>query len=179
MTSVGVNYGQALYSLAKEETLTEQILVQLNVLSEVFSQEPDYLRLLSAHNISKQERCDVLDRCFSGKVHPYVLNFMKLLTEKGYARHFDDCRKAYISQYNEDNGILSVRAVTAVELTQEQIGKLTGKLEDITGKKVQLQFRIDPACLGGIRLDYDGKRLDGTVQQRLAQIGAMLKNTEV
>lgn len=179
MTSVGVNYGQALYSLAKEEALTEQILAQLNVLSEAFSQESDYLRLLSAHNISKQERCDVLDRCFGGKVHPYVLNFMKLLTEKGYARHFDDCRKAYISQYNEDNGILSVRAVTAVELTQEQIGKLTGKLEDITGKKVQLQFRIDPACLGGIRLDYDGKRLDGTVQQRLAQIGAMLKNTEV
>jgi len=179
MTSVGVNYAQALYSLAKEEALTEQILEQLRVLNEAFAQEPDYLRLLSAHNITKQERCQVLDRCFAGKVHPYVLNFMKLLTEKGYARHFDDCCKAFVAQYNEDNGILSIRAVSAVALTQAQTEKLTGKLESITGKKVQLLSRVDPSCLGGIRLDYDGKRLDGTVQHRLDQIGAMLKNTEV
>ncbi len=175
MTSVGVNYAQALYALAKDEDLTGQILEELNVLHTAFSQEPGFLRLLAAPNISKQERCNALDNCIRGKVHPYVLNFMKLLTEKGYVRHFEDCRKAYEEQYNEDNGILSVRAVSAVALTDAQIQKLTGKLENITGKKVQLNNRVDPDCLGGIRLDYDGKRLDGTVQHRLEEVGALLK----
>ena len=46
-----------------------------------------------------------------------------------------------------------------------------------TGKTIDLQNRIDPACLGGIRLDYDGKRLDDTVSHRLDSIGALLKNT--
>lgn len=177
MTSVGVNYAGALYSLAKEEALTGEILAQLTALRAIFAQEPDYLRLLSAPNISKQERCQTLDRCIGGQVHPYVLNFMKLLTEKGYARYFDDCCKAYTQQYNEDNGILSVRAVSAVALKPEQLEKLTEKLEHITGKKVQLENRVDPSCLGGIRLDYNGKRLDGTVQHRLAEIGSLLKNT--
>ena len=177
MTGISVNYAQALYSLAKDEALETQILEQLRVLDTAFTQEPDYLRLLSAHNISKQERCDILDRCFGGKVHPYVLNFMKLLTEKGYSRHFGDCCKAYTTQYNEDNGILCVRAVSAVALTGEQMEKLTGKLESITSKKVQLKNRVDPSCLGGIRLDYDGKRLDGTVQHRLDEIGSILKST--
>lgn len=175
MTSVGVNYAQALYDLAKDENLTGQILEELHVLNTAFLQEPGFLRLLAAPNISKQERCDALDNCIRGKVHPYVLNFMKLLTEKGYARHFEDCCKAYEEQYNEDNGILSVRAVSAVALTDAQIQKLTGKLERITGKKVQLHNRVDPDCLGGIRLDYDGKRLDGTVQHRLEEVGALLK----
>ena len=177
MTSVGVNYAQALYSLAKDEALTDRILAELQVLDRAFAQDPDYLRLLSTPNLSKQERCEVLDRCFAGKVHPYVLNFMKLLTEKGYARHFGDCCKAYSAQYNEDNGILSVRAVSAVALTQLQMQRLIEKLETITGKKVDLHNRVDPSCLGGIRLDYDGKRLDGTVQHRLDEIGGILKNT--
>ena len=174
MTSVAIHYAQALYDLAKDEDITGQLLAQMLVLQEAFSQEPDFLRLLAAPNISKQERCDVLERCIGGKVHPYMLNFIKLLTEKGYVRHFGDCCKAYVEQYNEDNGILSVRAVSAVALTDVQKQKLTEKLEHITGKKVQLDNRVDPCCLGGIRLDYDGKRLDGTVQHRLEEVSAML-----
>lgn len=175
MTGVGTSYAQALYGLAKDENITGQILEQLNVISQAIDREPDFLRLLTAANISKPERCAVLDNCFGGQVHPYVLNFMKLLTEKGHARYFEDCCKAYREQYNEDNNILSVRAVSAVALTDEQKQKLTDKLQQITGKTVQLQTRIDPECLGGVRLDYDGKRLDGTLQHRLDELGALLK----
>ena len=177
MTSVATNYAQALYGLAKDENIAKQILNELDVLQQAFSQEPDFLRLLTAPNITKQERCDLLDRCFGGKVHSYVLNFLKLLTEKGYARCFEACYKEYCAQYNADNGILSVKAVTAVALTEAQTQKLINKLQSITGKAIQLHNRIDPDCLGGIRLDYDGKRLDGTVQHRLEDIATLLKNT--
>jgi len=37
--------------------------------------------------------------------------------------------------------------------------------------------RIDPECLGGVRLDYDGKRVDGSVANRLETVRNMLKNT--
>ena len=47
----------------------------------------------------------------------------------------------------------------------------------ITGKTVELHCRIDPTVLGGIRLDYDGKRVDGTVKNRLDAMAALLKNT--
>ena len=46
-----------------------------------------------------------------------------------------------------------------------------------TGKTVDLINQVDPAVLGGVRLDYDGKRVDGTVQNRLDTIGSLLKNT--
>ena len=37
--------------------------------------------------------------------------------------------------------------------------------------------KVDPAVLGGIRLNYDGMQVDGTVQGRLDAIGRQLKNT--
>ena len=177
MTQIGINYAYALYDLAADEQLTGEVLEQLQLLDTGFAAEPDFLRLLAAPNVPKQERCDVVDKSFRGKVHPYVLNFLKLLTERGYARYFSDCRKAYEDRYNQDNGIMPVCAVTAVPLQPAQAARLTEKLETITGKTVKLENRVDPACLGGVRLLYDGKQVDGTVQNRLDSIGNLLKNT--
>lgn len=170
-------YGEALYDLAKAEGLSEQILQQLQVLKGCFEDAHDFLRLLSSPNLTKQERCAVLDESFREKVHPYVLNFLKILTEKGYAKQFSACVAAYQEHYNEDNGILPVTAVTAVALTDGQTQKLMQKLSQLTGKTVELTNRIDPAVLGGIRLDYSGKRLDDTAAHRLADIREKLENT--
>ena len=177
MTQVGSVYGEALYTLAQEESLSAQILDEISVLSQSFHAEPDFIRLLCTPNLSVQERCAILDDSFRKIVHPYVLNFLKILTEKGYMRHFFDCCKAYEESYNRDNGILPVTAITAVSLNPAQAEKLTAKLCQITGKQVKLYSRIDPTVLGGVRLDYDGKRLDESVSNRLDTIRDLLKNT--
>ena len=79
MTQAGTVYGEALYDLAGSEGLDLEILQQLKVLDEAFCAEPDFLRLLSSPNLSKPERCGVLDSSFRGKLHPYILNFLKIL----------------------------------------------------------------------------------------------------
>lgn len=177
MSQVGNVYGGALYSLCKEENLCQDVLQQIRVLENAFSETPDYLRLLSAPNVPLQERCQILETCFRDQVHLYVLNFLKILTEKGLARHFGACVTAFTELYNQDHNILPVTAITAVALTQEQSARLTEKLSAITGKHAQLTNRIDPDCVGGVLLDYDGKRVDGSVASRLAAVRDLLKNT--
>ena len=177
MTQVGNVYGTALYTLAQEEQLTEQLLGELTVLSQCFRENPDYIRLLSSPNFSKQERCQILDDSFRGKIHAYVLNFLKILTEKGYMKHFNDCFKTFEDEYNRDNGILPVTAITAIALSEEQAAKLADKLSRATAKQVKLHNLVDPSVLGGVRLDYDGKRLDDTVSHRMDAITYALKGT--
>lgn len=177
MTQVGSVYAEALYDLARSEGLSEPILKELDILRQSFEAEPDFIKLLGTPSLTKQERCQILDDSFRGKLQPYVLNFLKILTEKGYMRHFGDCCGAYRELYNRDNGILPVTAVTAVALTADQTDRLTEKLAAITGKKIELRNRIDANVLGGVRLDYDGKRLDDTVVHRLDAIRGVLKNT--
>lgn len=177
MSTVGTVYGQALYGLAKDEGLDQPLLRQLAALDESFRAEPDYIRLLSVANLSKAERCDILDRDFRGRVEPCLLNFLKILTEKCYMRHFSDCCKTFRALYNADHGILEVKAVTATLLTEEQTGRLRDKLAALTGKIIDLQNTVDPVCLGGVRLDYDGKRLDDTLKHRLESIRDLLANT--
>ncbi len=177
MTRVGTVYGQALYSLAAEERCEQSILRQLSVLKQSFADEPDFIRLLSAPNIPKDERCRILDQSFRDRVHPYLLNFMKILTEKGYMRHFADCCDAFEACYDRAHDILVVTVVSAVALSDTQQTRLRDKLAAHTGKTIRLRCRVDASCYGGLRLEYDGKCIDDTLAHRLDTMRGLLKNT--
>lgn len=174
MNQYGTVYGEALYGLALEEALSQRILGELSTLDRCFQENPDFLRLLSAPTLSKQERCDIVENSFRGIVHDYLLNFLKILTEKGAIRYFSQCREAFERCYDRDNGILPVTAVTAIPLSAAQTERLTEKLQQVTGKQIRLHNRVDSSVMGGVRLDYDGKRLDDTIAHRLDAVGKRL-----
>lgn len=177
MTQVGSVYGLALYDLAKSEQLEHRILGELSALDESFSAEPTYLKLLRAPQLSKQERCRVVEESFGGKMHPYVVNFLKILAEKGYTKHFHACFQTYEEKFNEDNGILAVTATTAVALSPAQTARLCDKLRELTGKTIRLKKRIDSAVLGGVQLDMGNIRMEDTVAQRIEQLRKLLQST--
>lgn len=177
MTKIATVYGQALYSLAMDEGLDEEILQQLTVLKTCVAENPDYLQLLGAATLPKAQRCAILDESFGGKVHPYVLNFLKILMEKGYIKQFPDCVQAYVACYNKAHHILAVTAVTAVPMTQGQLKRLRDKLAVLTGQTIQLTNQVDETCMGGVRLSYDGKQMDDTVAHRLDAVSQLLHST--
>lgn len=172
-----VIYAKSLYSLGAEERISDVLLEEMEAVRDIFRNEPDFLRLLALPSLSKEERTGMLDNCLRGKVHPYLLNFLKILTERGLIGQFPQCCDAYREIYNEDNGILTANVVSAVELTNMQKAALKEKLDKRTGKNVQLCCMVDPDCIGGIRVDYLDRRIDGTVAGRLASMAKQLDNT--
>lgn len=177
MTQTAKNYGDAIYELARDEACSEQILHELKGVAELFAQNPDYLRLLSASNLPVGERLQNLDEAFSGRVHRYLLYFLKLLVERGHINELRYCLRRFRSRYCDDHGILEAVAVTAVPLRAELLEKLSHQLSDRTGKKVELRNRVDSSVLGGVRLEYDGQSLDGTLRRRLEGIEKTLSDT--
>ncbi len=170
-------YAQALYDLATEAGCQAQFLEELNRLKAIFADQPDYVRLLSAPNVSKEERCGLLQESIGAHVHPYILNFTKLLTQKNHIRLFCDCCSGFEKLYDQAHGILQVQVITAVPLTRTQRENLQQKLSALTGKTIRLAEKVDPACLGGVRLLYDGKLVDGTVAGNLEALRKTLTQT--
>lgn len=166
MTELAKRYGGSLYELAAEESLTESILQELTLAESSCKQEPEYLRLLQTPSIPKKERCGLLDKAFEG-MHPYVINFLKILCEEDLLGELSGCLEAYREQYNADHGIIEATVTSAVPLSAEEREKLLATLQAKTGKTIRLTEKTDPSVLGGLRLDLAGERLDGTVQRRL------------
>ena len=177
MTDSAALYGKSLYDLAAGENLSDEIMEEMEAVSELLSQNPDYVRLLLEPSIAKKERLGLLDDAFGGQIHPYLLNFMKILTENGLLREFRACEACYRELWYDAHGIAVAQVASASPLDDEQTARLKEKLEKMSGKTVILQSRVDPELLGGVQVELEGKLYDGTVKGRLAGIRRSLDET--
>lgn len=179
MTETARRYGGSLYELAAEEGRSDEVLRQLQEVLDLLKENPSYERLLSEPSIPVAERTKLLDEAFGASLWPYLLNFLKILTEKGYLSELKGCRREFVRRYNEANGIAEAAVTSARELTDAQKQALVSRLEKMSGKKVSAAYYVNPALLGGIRLDFEGRRYDGTAAERLEALRSIIRNTTI
>ena len=174
MTTAANEYARALYGLAEDEALQEEIYPQVTEVGRLLEAEPRFIRILGAPNIAREERCGMIGKCFGQAVHPYLVNTLKLMTEKGCAWLLPEFCHSYDKIYQDGHGIITVKAYTAVKLTDDQAERLKSKLHSMTGKQIRLKNIVRPDCLGGVRLDMDGRQIDDTVRHRLDEVRDLL-----
>ena len=167
MTQIARLYGGSMYELAAQEQLTDTVLEQMQVIRQLFRENPDYVRLLSEPSIPKEERADLLETAFGNEAERYLVNFLKLLCDRGILGDYAGCCEEYTRRYNADHNIATAVVTSAVALSDEQMAALKDKLEKISGKTVSLTQKKDPTVLAGLRVELVGKQLDGTVKSRL------------
>ncbi len=163
-------YAKALYELSDEEGLQAEFLGELRLLEGIIVDHPGLITLLAAPNISKRERCEVIDRAFSGRCHEYICSFMKLMCCRGYARAILPCFAEYRRLWYERSGIAVAEVRSAVALTTEEKNALHQKLEAHTGKSVEMHCTVDPSLIGGVSVTVDGQLLEGSVRSRLSTL---------
>lgn len=174
MTQTARLYGGSLYDLAAEEQLTEVLMQQTKEIREIFRDNPDYLRLLAEPSIPLGERKSLIETAFGTQAERYLVNFIKLLCERNLLGEYAGCCEEYVRRYNVDHGIAEAVVTSAVALNEKQAAALKAKLEKVSGKKIELIQKVDPTVMAGIRVELEGKQLDGTVQGRLSGISKKL-----
>ncbi len=168
-------YGYALFLLAKEEGTLDTTLCDVRVADELLRKNETYVKLLDTPALAKDEKTALIDGAF-GTLSFGVVNLLKILCERRAVHTFDEVFGTYFSAYDAEMGIERVEAVTAVEMTSEQLSRLTKKLESLTGKTIVIKNTVSPEILGGVKLRYSGIQIDGSVKSRLDSFSENLKN---
>ena len=179
MTATARLYGGSLYDLAAEEGLTDVLMQQTEEVRKLFQENPDYVKLLMEPSIPKKERTDLIETAFGAQAERYLVNFLKLLCEKGIIGEFSGCCQEFVRRYNADHNIAEAVVTSAVTLSQEQMKALEDKLEKVSKKQIHLVQIKDSSVIGGLRVELEGKQLDGTVQGRLSGLSRKMKEAMV
>lgn len=179
MTQTARLYGGSLYDLAAEEQLTGAVMEQMKEVRQLFRENPDYLRLLGEPSIPVKERTGLIEDAFGAQAERYLVNFLKLLCERNLLGDFAGCCEEFIRRYNADHHIAEAIVTSAVALSESQMEALKAKLEKLSGKQVSLTQKTDASVVAGLRVEIEGKQLDGTVQGRLAGISRKLNEVIV
>lgn len=167
MTKLSKLYGGSLYELAASEQLTKSLLEEADAVRQLFHENDDYIRLLSEPSVPKEERISLLDAAFDGQIHPYLLNFLKILCENGTLQEYSGCCREFRNRYYKDHNIVEGTVTSTVPLMKAQADALTKRLENISNKTVILTEKLDSRILGGLKVELDGQEFDGTAKGRL------------
>ena len=170
MTEIIKEYSTALFMLASETGSQKEYAGILNEIKKVFIDNPAYLDLLSSPSIPVVERLSVIDNAFGKDAPEYVLSYLKLLCEKGRIGEFIESVDEYNALLNASERVFTAKVTSAQELTLEEKDKLIQKLEKSYLGKVQAEYLVDGALLGGMIVEIDGKVMDGSLRRRLQDV---------
>ena len=170
MTEIIKEYSTALFMLASETGSQKEYAGILNEIKKVFIDNPAYLDLLSSPSIPVVERLSVIDGAFGKDAPEYVLSYLKLLCEKGRIGEFIESVDEYNALLNASERVFTAKVTSAQELTLEEKDKLIQKLEKSYLGKVQAEYLVDGALLGGMIVEIDGKVMDGSLRRRLQDV---------
>jgi F-type H+-transporting ATPase subunit delta len=130
----------------------------------------DELRaLLENPEVDSRVKADVLQQVVQG-AEELVVNFVRLLAEKGRAGEIREVVEEFEALAAAEQGILDVELTTAKELSELEFGRILGRIESASGRKVQATRNVDPDLIGGIVLQAGSMRLDASVRGRLERL---------
>ena len=130
----------------------------------------DELRsLLSNPEIESTTKADILAQIAAG-ADEEVVNFLRLIAEKGRAGELVQIADELDTLVAREKQILDVELTTATELTDTEFGRILGRIESASGRKVQATRKVDPDLIGGIVLQAGSMRLDASVRGRLERL---------
>jgi len=130
----------------------------------------DDLRLLLENpEVDSRVKEDVLARVAEG-ADELVVNFVKLLAEKGRAAELDEVAVEYDVLIAARERILDVELTTAQELSDADFERIKKQIEQASGRTVQAERKVDPNLIGGIVLQAGSMRLDASVRGRLERL---------
>ncbi|MBO7397564.1 MAG: ATP synthase F1 subunit delta [Clostridia bacterium] len=171
-------YGKALLLLTEERGTTESVLADTETVSRILCEFPKYATLADTPALPTSERLALVGEAFSG-LDTDLVSLLKILCEKREFFRTESVLKAYREACDEVRGIERVTAVTAVPMSESQLGKLREKLEAETGRQIVIKNVVDPSVLGGINLRYGGIQRDGSLKAALARIKKALLAAKV
>ncbi len=169
-------YATALFELASESDKLSVFNEELLALKSVFSQNPDFIKLLSAPTMSDSQKYDMLSKAFEGKVEKDIYNFLRLLCDNGRIDSFIAIAEDFAQMYNEHMNILEVTAITSIPMSQGLKQKLIAKLEQVSSKKITLIEKVDKSIMGGIVLSYNNTRIDSSVATKLEKMKSQINS---
>ena len=168
-------YAKALVGLAEEQNKIEVFAGELEKLEEAFSVEKELKTVLVNPTYSKGKKVTLLAELMAYlELSEDIQRFLGLLLEKNRLKYYSQILHSYRQLADESSGIERAQLTSAKRLTKEQKELIKTELEKQTGKKVDLEIKVDSSLLGGIKTEIGGRVVDGSLQTQLKRMGDTL-----
>ncbi len=169
MEEIAQVYARSLFEVAKEHEALDRVRTELGEFADALEANRELAVFFFSPYFSTEEKKGALGRAIGG-ADETTRNFLELLVEKHRMPAIFRVRRTLDAMWEEENKLLPVEVTSAIELDSETVENIGAKIGERTGRKVQLESRVDPDILGGIVVRVGDRILDASIANRLESL---------
>jgi F-type H+-transporting ATPase subunit delta len=166
-------YAEAAFEIAARDGSVELWLAQLDRAAAAVA-DPGVMRRLENPRAPLAERHSALISVLGADLQAQVANLIGLLMRRRRLDALPHIAREFRRLYNRDAGIVEATATSAAQLDKAEVDALRARLEQISGKHVELALNVDPSLLGGVQVRLGDRLIDGSVRGRLERLRVRL-----
>ena len=177
---ISKTYGEALFELAVEESKTDVFLDEVNAVITALKQNEDFYKLLNHPKISKEEKIQVIENVFKGRISDEVTGFLTLIVSKERYKELDAILEYFINRVKEEKGIGTAYVATAVPLNEIQKAQVKEKLLSTTKyNEMEMEYSVDESLIGGMVIRIKDRVVDSSIKTKLSEIKKQLYKIQI
>ncbi len=175
-SDVGARYARALFDLAVETDALEAVDSDLKDLKAMIGASVDLRLLLVSPAISAEDKAKGLDAIAArAKLDATTRKFLGLLAANRRVSALAAIIEAFARLVEARRGVVSAQVVTAIPMSAAQSASLATTLRNALGKDPQIETRVDPAILGGVKVRVGSRLYDASLKSKLDSLKFALK----
>ncbi|HUZ30133.1 MAG TPA: ATP synthase F1 subunit delta [Solirubrobacteraceae bacterium] len=169
MEEVAEVYARALFEVARDQDRLDDVHDQLGQFTDALEQNRDLAVFFFSPYFSSEEKKAALGRAIEG-ADPAFFNFLEALIERHRMPVIFRARTQFHALWEDERKLLDVDVTTAVEMDEAAVQSIGQRVQQQTGRTVELSSQVDPDILGGIVLRVGNLILDASIRHRLEQL---------
>jgi F-type H+-transporting ATPase subunit delta len=162
-------YARSLFEVAKEHDKLDEVKDQLDQFTDELDSNRELQVFFFSPYFSSAEKKDGIGKVIeNGDEH--LVRFLELLAERHRLPALFRIRKEFDRLWAEENQLLPVTITSAVALEDDTVKDLAKKIEEQTGREIELTTTVDPDLIGGLQMRVGNMVYDATIKNRLEKL---------
>jgi F-type H+-transporting ATPase subunit delta len=164
--AIARRYAEAVMEIAQSDQSVDRWLADIQLIGEAFG-DRHLAFILREPKVPKPRKELILRDLLAARVSPAALNLALVLNQDGLVEIGPRLAQEFAKLYDDYRGQARGTVTTAMPLAPEERASIAADLQRITGKRILLEERVDPAILGGVVARVGDTLIDGSVRRRL------------
>ena len=165
------SYSQALYELAFEEKILDDVEKDVVSLLKLISQSENFNSLIKDPTNNQDDQINVINIIFEKfNLNNLLKKFLNFLIIKRRFFYVEKILKDFVIICSKNRGEIFAKLTVAKELNQDQINKIKNDLSQNFGSEVKLKYNYDPDLIGGLIMQVESVMIDTSIKNKLQQI---------
>ena len=157
-------YSDVMFELAQEAGLIDQVTDDLEAISEVLQDEPEFLSLLTLSEIKPDEKAQIVRRVFKDRINGLTLDFLCVLAKRNRMSFLHGIGQRYQTLSDEYKHLYRVEVTLAKQPTDAELEKLKVDIREAMNVEIKLSVTVDPEIVGGIVIRKGDLMIDNSVR---------------